>query len=191
MMYIRNPNPDRTWEAYLENALSTEALQYVEQYVKDNPTQSAGTQNHGDDQDIRKSDITWININEDAQKNLYGEVHQLVERVNQGKYNFQISSIEPIQYSEYTDGGHYTWHTDATLKGEQNDTRKISFSILLNDDFEGGELELYKFGDKPDTMKMKKNSILFFPSFILHRVTPVTSGTRKALVGWVHGPNFV
>ena len=108
MMYIRNPNPDRTWEAYLENALSTEALQYVEQYVKDNPTQSAGTEKHGDDQDIRKSDITWININEDAQKNLYGEVHQLVERVNQGKYNFQISSIEPIQYSEYTDGGHYT-----------------------------------------------------------------------------------
>ena len=86
---------------------------------------------------------------------------------------------------------HYTWHTDATLKGEQNDTRKISFSILLNDNFEGGDLELYKFGDKPDTMKMKKNSILFFPSFILHRVTPVTSGTRKALVGWVHGPNFV
>ena len=34
MMYIRNPNPDRTWEAYLENALSTEALQYVEQYVQ-------------------------------------------------------------------------------------------------------------------------------------------------------------
>ena len=132
-----------------------------------------------------------VQAGEDAQKNLYGEVHQLVERVNQRKYNFQISSIETIQYSEYTDGGHYTWHTDATLKGEQNDTRKISFSILLNDDFEGGELELYKFGDKPDTMKMKKNSILFFPSFILHRVTPVTSGTRKALVGWVHGPNFV
>ena len=71
MMYIRNPNPDRTWEAYLEDALSTEALQYVEQYVKDNPTQSAGTEKHGDDQDIRKSDITWININEDAQMEKY------------------------------------------------------------------------------------------------------------------------
>ena len=64
-------------------------------------------------------------------------------------------------------------------------------NLFVFDEFEGGDLELYKFGDKPDTMKMKKNSILFFPSFILHRVTPVTSGTRKALVGWVHGPNFV
>jgi len=32
--------------------------------------------------------------------------------------------------------------------------------------------------------------MIFFPSYTLHEVTPVTKGTRYTLVGWVHGPAF-
>jgi predicted 2-oxoglutarate/Fe(II)-dependent dioxygenase YbiX len=28
---------------------------------------------------------------------------------------------------------------------------------------------------------------VFFPSIVVHRVTPVTEGTRKSLVGWIEG----
>jgi PKHD-type hydroxylase len=37
---------------------------------------------------------------------------------------------------------------------------------------------------------MKRGSIMFFPSFLLHRVAEVTEGKRKSLVGWVTGPKF-
>jgi hypothetical protein len=30
----------------------------------------------------------------------------------------------------------------------------------------------------------------YFPSYMVHRVTPITSGTRKAIVAWVTGPGF-
>lgn len=190
MMIIRNPNGDRIWEAYLENALSEDALKIVNSYVQQHGLESAGAVSIGNDDTIRKTNIRWINTTDET-KEFYNEIRNLVELVNRDKYNFQINKIEPIQYSEYEDGGHYTWHTDSQLRGDDNNTRKISFSILLNDDFEGGDLQLYKFGDQPDTMIMKPNSVVFFPSFMLHRVTPVTKGVRKALVGWVHGPNFV
>jgi PKHD-type hydroxylase len=190
MMMIRNPNGDRIWEAYIENILSDESLKFVDEYISQHGLQPAGTVGIGDQDEIRKTNIRWIHMADDT-LTFYNEIRNIVEMINRDKYNYQINKIEPLQYSEYEDGGHYTWHTDSVLRGEENDTRKISFSILLNDDFEGGELQLYKFGDKPDTMRMKKNSVVFFPSFMLHRVTPVTKGVRKALVGWVHGPNFI
>ena len=37
---------------------------------------------------------------------------------------------------------------------------------------------------------IEKGMITFFPSWLIHDVTPVTQGTRYSLVGWVNGPNF-
>jgi PKHD-type hydroxylase len=39
-------------------------------------------------------------------------------------------------------------------------------------------------------MAQKRGRILFFPSFILHKVHPVTKGVRKSIVAWVEGPKF-
>ena len=81
---------------------------------------------------------------------------------------------------------------DAGFKGVYNDSRKISFSSFLNDpsEFEGGDLTLM-----PDSIgypiQLKKYEICFFPSWMPHKVVPVTKGTRISLVGWVHGPDFV
>ena len=36
----------------------------------------------------------------------------------------------------------------------------------------------------------EKGTIIIFPSFILHRVTPITKGTRESMVGWVSGPPY-
>ena len=60
--------------------------------------------------------------------------------------------FEETQYGEYYgDGGHYTWHTDAEINGQNNGiVRKISVSILLNDpsEFDGGDFELLTAGRK-------------------------------------------
>jgi PKHD-type hydroxylase len=69
--------------------------------------------------------------------------------------------------------------------------RKLSFSVMLTDpeEYEGGEL-LLKIDSFPITPPNKKGTVIFFPSYVLHEVTPVTKGTRKTLVGWVLGPKF-
>jgi PKHD-type hydroxylase len=36
----------------------------------------------------------------------------------------------------------------------------------------------------------KKGAVVLFPSFILHRVTPVTSGLRRSAVLWVGGSHY-
>ena len=85
------------------------------------------------------------------------------------------------------ENGHYDWHFDY---GAAFSNRKISFSIQLSDpsDYDGGILEIA--GMPPNEETRKKGTIIMFPSYVRHRVTPVTRGTRYCIVGWVHGPHF-
>ena len=78
-------------------------------------------------------------------------------------------------------------------KGQHGLTRKISFSIGLNDpnEYEGGELVVGAPGKYSTSFKLEKNQVLFFNSVVTHKVNPVTRGVRKSLVGWAKGPNFV
>lgn len=105
----------------------------------------------------------------------------------------QLTDIEPLQYSEYGVGGEYGWHRDIHDKPYPNGlVRKVSFSTILNDDFEGGEfdIETKNPADKKryDTFDNKKQNTIIFPSHMWHRVRPVKSGVRKSIVGWVLGP---
>ena len=105
----------------------------------------------------------------------------------------QLTDIEPLQYSEYGVGGEYGWHRDVHEKPYSNGlVRKVSFSTILNDNFEGGEfdIETKNPADKKryDTFDNKKHNTIIFPSHMWHRVRPVKSGVRKSIVGWVLGP---
>jgi len=105
----------------------------------------------------------------------------------------KLTDIEPLQYSEYGVGGEYGWHRDVHEKPYPNGLiRKVSFSIILNDDFEGGEfdIETRTPADKKryDTFDNKKQNTIIFSSYMWHRVRPVKSGVRKSIVGWVLGP---
>jgi len=89
---------------------------------------------------------------------------------------------EAIQVLRYDEGGHFAmWHTDAGVEAQ----RRISMSVELSQraDYAGGELEV-----APDLVgrarTLPRGSAQLFPSRALHRVTPVTSGTRWALVAW-------
>ena len=89
--------------------------------------------------------------------------------------------------------GKYDWHIDLGFT-QITSMRKISYSILLNvGEYEGGELEFH-IGDyvmansnkRPDVL----GSMILFPSYLVHRVLPITKGTRYAIVGWMHGDSF-
>jgi PKHD-type hydroxylase len=80
----------------------------------------------------------------------------------------------------------YKWHVD--LGAEELSTRKISISINLNDGYEGGEIAF--FSDTFVKFKMPLGQCLAFPSFLSHKVMPVTKGERWALVSWISGNPF-
>ena len=101
-------------------------------------------------------------------------------------------------------GGKYDWHIDLG-PSRLASTRKLGFSLFLNDDYEGGEFQ-FKFADnkrkgldkvahglKTNTLTAPVKgvgSVIVFPSYLLHRVKPVTKGTRYSLVVWSLGPPF-
>ena len=91
-----------------------------------------------------------------------------------------------IQYTYYDKGMHYNWHVDYVMTPPNEPlSRKISFSLGISDidDYEGGELST-KMDRNERSYKLDKGEIFVFPSWMLHRVTPVTSGTRYSMVMW-------
>jgi PKHD-type hydroxylase len=139
---------------------------------------------------IRKSKIKWIHYDEYSDW-LYDKLKDLVIDANSQIWQFNLHSIvDSIQYTEYYEGGgHYDWHLD--IGPGLINHRKISITIQLSDpnDYEGGDLEIWSGGDFKKVEKLKGTSILF-PSFLLHRVTPITKGIRKSLVLWVGGDSY-
>ena len=102
-------------------------------------------------------------------------------------WNYNLTNTEEIQLGKYYNGGFYGWHNDSNIISEN--PRKLSFTLLLNDssEFKGGKLE---FKNEKEQPTLEQGTIIVFPSFIEHRVTPVTSGERYSAVTWMHGPNF-
>ena len=88
----------------------------------------------------RHSDVSWIDANEKSEK-LFEFIYEMVHAANtQAKWEFAHEVIEPLQFTQY-DGEkeqRYDWHVDHFLGELEETIRKISFTILLNDDFEGG-----------------------------------------------------
>lgn len=141
------------------------------------------------DLDIRNTDISWIEPNEQSEW-LYERIKQIVAKINHDKFQFDLYNIQALQYGKYKKDSHYNWHIDC---GPNLDVhRKLSFIIGLTDEYEGGELLFNLSGNADDshTLKIKKGDLLAFPSYIPHKVTPVTSGERLTLVTWATGPRF-
>lgn len=127
-------------------------------------------------------DVLIKNVDINHIKNLKDSVIS----ANKMHYNFNIDH-EHVDcfFAKYDTGMHYqSLHLDC-IAGEHQ--RKLSFSLLLNEDFTGGNFELLE----GNFLSAKKGKLLVFPSFLPHRVTPVTSRIRYVIFGWFYGPNFI
>lgn len=110
--------------------------------------------------------------------------------LNSQFFHFDLHGFDQgLQFTRYeAPGQHYHWHKDS---GRNTAVRKLSISVQLSDpkDYKGGDLQ-FKFGNKDLTLPRKRGMVTVFPSYTLHRVTPVSKGTRFSLVAWVSGPPF-
>lgn len=120
---------------------------------------------------------------------LYELIADRVGRCNMSVYDFDINGIyTDLQLLEYNEGGHYDWHMD--IGPGEAAHRKLSVIIQLSspDDYEGGEV-LFKASEVERELPKDQGQIAIFPSYILHKVNPITKGKRYALVSWVLGRN--
>ena len=160
----------------------------------------------------RKSDIVWMN-----DRWIYKEIHPFIHDANRlAGWNFDWDWSESCQFTKYGVGQYYGWHCDSwdqpyqrpqnadgTWPMDHGKIRKLSVTISLCDpsEYVGGNLE-FDFRNSMDTEWKKgkttkecveirpRGSIIVFPSFVWHRVTPVTKGTRYSLVIWNLGYPF-
>ena len=156
--------------------------------LDDSATQNEQIEDYG----IRKGQSFF-----DDQEWVYDLLWPYLDMANKGaKWEFDIVGAEPYQISKYEVGDFYGLHNDGmATKGTcynwpkskilHQKTRKISMSLMLNDDYEGGELEIM---DTPPQPKWGVGQMVFFPSYQYHEVKPVTKGTRYSLVLWFLGP---
>ena len=136
---------------------------------------------------------------------LYNELEKCVMEANVRMFQFDIHHVtDPLHYVIYPtpnvpdktgqtrpEGGYLDWHMDIG-KGEVN-RRKLATTVQLSDpnDYEGGDFQVWYGGrEKFITLPREKGDVLIMPSFVMHNVSPITKGERRALVFWTGGEPF-
>lgn len=142
-------------------------------------------------QDIRNSKQHWLSWD----TWIAGIIHNIFVSANNDYFHYDLDHFDSgIQVTRYEINDHYDWHTDmlpTKSNGKENYSRKLSMSLLLNDEFEGGELEIANpLQMESFTVELKAGTVAVFPAWVKHRVKPVTLGTRYSLVAWMNGPQF-
>ena len=133
---------------------------------------------------IRKTLAKAIDSAENPE--LYDLVVGAAKHVNSTIWQYSLQGMDKLQFLKYNVGGHYGWHLD--IGGGDHMYRKLSFVIPLSpsENYEGGEL-IVQTSPKEISVPLTQGKMILFPSFILHKVTPVTKGERYMLVGWLRG----
>jgi PKHD-type hydroxylase len=188
LVFPKDQLVDQTMHYVFEDAFNAEELEWINNLQALYPFQEATV--IGDNNNIRKSDIKWMHPN-DRSFWVYERMGKLAEQANSELWKFNLSSvIDSIQYTVYYEGGgHYGWHMDIG-PGSINH-RKISCTIQLSDpdEYEGGDFEIWTGGNFK-TAERKQGCAILFPSFLMHRITPITKGTRRSLVLWMGGDSY-
>tara|TARA_R110002167_G_scaffold181414_1_gene381701 strand:- start:741 stop:1382 length:642 start_codon:yes stop_codon:yes gene_type:complete len=176
---------------------------------KDNKVENGIHQ--GNDDTTRKSSVIWFK--DPVISNIISTSAHIAN--NETGWKFKLTGHETMQMTRYKEGEEYGWHLDGDathfgarsfdFAGERSllktsdasllgTIRKLSVSVVVNDDYEGGHFETMHLKDGKVVKKKvaaKAGSAIVFPATLTHRVTPITKGIRYSLVVWFAGPPFV
>jgi PKHD-type hydroxylase len=146
----------------------------------------------GNDLKDRSSSVKWVPQNEEFDW-IYQRLMTMAQEANENTWKFNLlSAPELIQYTEYYDhaNGHYTWHQD--IGPGILSKRKVSITVQLSEstEYEGGDLEIWGGGEHLMKPERGRGNVILFPSYMMHRVTPITKGTRTSFVLWVGGDHY-
>ncbi len=186
---------------WYQNALTAQEVDKVIKMASELPeAKRATTIGSEDGGSTRSSMIKWLPKNHPDWNWLYERMMNLSVEANNALWKFDLrTALEAIQYTEYyaSENGHYDWHQDIGI-GELPSKRKVSITIQLSasDEYKGGELLICTGSNGKGELNNNKvcprgkGVGVLFPSYMMHRVTPVTEGTRISLVLWVGGGHY-
>lgn len=180
--------------AFWEDFLSSEEINLLlaqPEWCSASPARIGDSFHNDINFDIRRSDVSWLQKKPELIP-IYDKFASIIGEINNRFFGFDINGLyEYPQLTIYTEkeNGYYDWHIDMN---QSSIPRKLSMSLLLSDpsEFEGGDLQIKTGNDTPINLEQKKGRAWFFPSYCLHRVTPITKGMRRSLVLWIGGPAF-
>ena len=175
------------------NAISTDFCDEIIKEYDEPDDRKPGTINDYEVNEYRKCEVVYLSQDETLERNLktrkkidqklYKIINDLLE-----KYLKKYDSLGYVQIKEdtgymllrYKTGDYVKKHVDTS----SDQHRTLSCSLILNDDYQGGEISFFDGEVKPN---LKKGDLLIFPSSFTypHQVLPVTSGTRYSIITWI------
>jgi PKHD-type hydroxylase len=202
--YFQSALPSRICDDIIEHGLKSE-----DKLAKTGNFSKKETLTNKEIKDLKKkrnSNVAWLN-----DRWIYNQIQPFIHAANEAAgWNFDWDWSESCQFTKYKLNQYYDWHCDSWEEpynmpndvNFHNKIRKLSVTVSLSEpkDYSGGELEFDCRNE--DLSKNKKRNILtckeikprgsivVFPSFVWHRVKPVTKGTRYSLVIWNLGYPF-
>ena len=200
---------------YFQSAIPERICDDIVKYGHQLQHQMAVTGGYGDGKKLNQKQIKDLKTKRDSNivwmsdRWIYKEIQPYIHKANQNAgWNFEWDFSESCQFTKYQKGQYYDWHCDSWdrpyIREHANDPshgkiRKLSVTVTLSDpkDYKGGELEFDFRQNDPDKRQiikckeiLPKGSLVVFPSFVWHRVCPVTRGERNSLVIWNLGYPF-
>jgi PKHD-type hydroxylase len=175
---------------------SGQELDAIERYGDGLAQQEASTLagTYGQDHNSRVTRIAWMLRNPQVEP-LYRRLENVVLRINDLYFRYDLTGIMAFQYTRYdqAEGSRFGWHQDYGVDpaGNSTEPRKLTLSLQLSEapDYQDCELQT-QLGDLAYSAPKTRGTLVCFPSYVAHRVTPITAGVRKALVMWAIGPEF-
>ncbi|HEX2761576.1 MAG TPA: 2OG-Fe(II) oxygenase [Rhizomicrobium sp.] len=175
------------WEGAVTAAEIAAIEEYGDRLTRRKADLAGGTANDG----IRITSVAWLERKPEIEW-LYRRMEDLVLHLNTEFFRYELFGLtEDFQYAVYdsSQNSHFDWHND--IGNIQVEPRKISLSLQLSHEnaYQGCDLELHSAGHVQPAPRTR-GTLIAFPSYLLHRVTPIRAGVRKSLVVWAAGPKF-
>lgn len=137
----------------------------------------------------KELDISWSNIPSKERLNdiVWHLIQQYISELENPCFT-SWSGFTNIRFNEYNKDTLMAIHCDHIkdiFDGEKKGIPILSVLGMLNEDYEGGKLLMFK---EQKEMTLKQGDIMVFPSIFMypHEVTPVTKGVRNSFVSWVY-----
>jgi PKHD-type hydroxylase len=174
--------------AYQEDVFSSDECQKIINISENYYLKEAKVKNNKNFKG-RQSKICWFFPDENTEW-IYRRITDVVVNLNEQYFKFDLQGlVEGLQFTKYiAPDGQYDKHVDRVYNSI---IRKLSLTVQLSNPnhYEGGELKFFE-DNIGSTVQKKQGTMILFPSFILHQVTPITKGERNSLVAWITGKNF-
>ena len=176
------------WESVISKDICDEIISTHIPLIKEGKVFDFSNGKSSEDNSIRNSQVAF-----DVDCKSKNIIKDYIYEANRVAFGFDLYPLDAIQcqFTQYKgdNQGFYDWHMDSYQHGSFACNRKLSFiSVLSNEkSYDGGLLHI---GARSDGFKPKQGSIIVFPSYLIHKVSPVVGGNRYSLVGWAEGAEW-